>query len=175
MAAAVTLGILLIPAPAAAWDFTTPKPPAAKDRVIEVVDKIAPKRWNVRKAVNWLDRYTASDMRVVKRCSGKAYRCITLRSGKVRQGLDPKKRRELYARCKPLQADVCPFVNLPNAKKSHWGEGITAAQMQEIQWVIPRLVAQISFTEWTSGGNLRHATFKGLREDKKPRDVVREQ
>lgn len=86
MAAAVTLGILLIPAPAAAWDFTTPKPPAAKDRVIEVVDKVAPKRWNVRKAVNWLDRYTASDMRVVKRCSGKAYRCITLRSGKVRQG-----------------------------------------------------------------------------------------
>jgi bifunctional non-homologous end joining protein LigD len=95
-------------------------------------------------------------------------------AGKVRQGLNPRIRRELYARLEPLLADVCPFSNLPNSQKSHWGEGITAAQMKELCWVMPRLVAQVSFTEWTSGGNLRHGTFKGLREDKDPIEVVRE-
>lgn len=55
----------------------------ADKRVIEVVDKVKPGAWKVGKAVNWLDRYTASDMRLVKKCSGKAYRCITIRSGLV--------------------------------------------------------------------------------------------
>ena len=36
------------------------------------------------------------------------------------------------------------------------------------------LVAQIGFTEWTPGGKLRHPRFLGLREDKRPEDVVRE-
>jgi bifunctional non-homologous end joining protein LigD len=95
-------------------------------------------------------------------------------AGKVRQGLNPQIRRALHAALMQIEADVCPFANLPNSKKSHWGEGITAEQMKEIQWVIPRVVAQVSFTEWTSGGNLRHATFKGIRPDKKAKDVVRE-
>jgi bifunctional non-homologous end joining protein LigD len=95
-------------------------------------------------------------------------------AGKVRQGLDPKNRRELHTALMRIAADVCPFANLPNSRKSHWGGGITAEQMKEIQWVIPRMVAQVSFTEWTSGGNLRHATFKGIRTDKQAEDVVRE-
>ena len=95
-------------------------------------------------------------------------------AGKVRQGLNPRNRRELHAALMQIASDDCPFANLPNSKKSHWGEGITAEQMKEIQWVIPGVVAQVSFTEWTSGGNLRHATFKGIRPDKKPQDVVRE-
>jgi bifunctional non-homologous end joining protein LigD len=40
--------------------------------------------------------------------------------------------------------------------------------------VKPKLVAQVSFTEWTRGGNLRHASYKGLRDDKRAREVVRE-
>ena len=94
--------------------------------------------------------------------------------GKVRQGLTPLKRRELHALFKPLLTDVCPFANLPNTRKSHWGEGITAEQMKEIQWVIPKVVAQVSFTEWTSAGNLRHGEFQGIRDDKAPGEVVRE-
>jgi bifunctional non-homologous end joining protein LigD len=46
--------------------------------------------------------------------------------------------------------------------------------MKEIQWVIPKVVAQVSFTEWTRGGNLRHGTFQRIRNDKVPADVVRE-
>jgi len=43
-----------------------------------------------------------------------------------------------------------------------------------VHWVKPRLVAQIGFTEWTAGGKLRHPRFLGLRDDKRPEDVVRE-
>ena len=41
-------------------------------------------------------------------------------------------------------------------------------------WVEPRLVAEVEFTEWTREGILRHPSYKGLRDDKDPREVVRE-
>jgi ATP-dependent DNA ligase len=40
--------------------------------------------------------------------------------------------------------------------------------------VQPKLVAEVGFTEWTAEGKLRHPRFLGLRDDKKPKDVVRE-
>ncbi len=43
------------------------------------------------------------------------------------------------------------------------------------RFVEPRLVAAVAFTEWTSSGSIRHPSFKGLRLDKDPRDVVREE
>jgi bifunctional non-homologous end joining protein LigD len=43
-----------------------------------------------------------------------------------------------------------------------------------MQWVTPKLVAQIRFVEWTAGQHLRHAAFLGLREDKRAKDVRRE-
>ena len=43
-----------------------------------------------------------------------------------------------------------------------------------VQWVKPKLVVEISFTEWTADGLLRHPVFQGLREDKKPVEVKRE-
>jgi bifunctional non-homologous end joining protein LigD len=39
-------------------------------------------------------------------------------------------------------------------------------------WVKPKLVAEEKFTEWTSGGEMRHPAFLGLWEGKKPMDVV---
>ena len=41
-------------------------------------------------------------------------------------------------------------------------------------WVKPRYVVEVEFTEWTAGGHVRHPSLQGFREDKKPRDVVRE-
>ena len=46
--------------------------------------------------------------------------------------------------------------------------------MKELCWPKPKLVAKISFTEWTNYGLLRHATFEGLRDDKEPYRVIRE-
>jgi bifunctional non-homologous end joining protein LigD len=43
-----------------------------------------------------------------------------------------------------------------------------------IRYVRPRLVAQVSFAEWTPAGHVRHPTFRGLRADKSPRDCKRE-
>ena len=89
VAAVLSAVICGTPAPAAAAvplagiDWSTPTTTPPNKRVIEVVDKISPTAWRVSAAVTWLDRYTASDMRMVSRCSGKAYRCITVRQGYV--------------------------------------------------------------------------------------------
>ena len=95
-------------------------------------------------------------------------------AGKVRQGFNPASRTRLLEAMRPLLAHKCPFANLPTSKKSHFGEGITAEEMSELCWLKPKVVAQISFTEWTNYGLLRHATFEGLRDDKDPREVRRE-
>ena len=95
-------------------------------------------------------------------------------AGKVRAGFTPHLRREVFGRLKPLHRDTCPFVDLPNSKMSHWGGGVTEDQMDEMQWVTPKLVAQIRFVEWTTDDHLRHAAFLGIRDDKRPADVTRE-
>ena len=38
----------------------------------------------------------------------------------------------------------------------------------------PELVCEVEFTEWTGAGILRHPSYKGLRDDREPREVVRE-
>jgi bifunctional non-homologous end joining protein LigD len=43
-----------------------------------------------------------------------------------------------------------------------------------VHWVEPALVAQVGFSEWTTAGQLRHPRYLGLRDDKRPADVVRE-
>lgn len=95
-------------------------------------------------------------------------------AGKVRTGFTPHLRRQVTARLEPLRTDRCPFVDLPNSKTSHWGGGVTPEQMSEMQWVTPKLVAQIRFVEWTADGHLRHAAFLGLRTDKRASSVRRE-
>jgi bifunctional non-homologous end joining protein LigD len=83
-------------------------------------------------------------------------------------------RRRLLEQMRPLLTARSAFSNLPTSRKSHFGEGITAAEMKELCWLEPELVAQVSFAEWTNYGLLRHATFRGLRDDKNPRSIVRE-
>jgi bifunctional non-homologous end joining protein LigD len=97
-----------------------------------------------------------------------------LSAGKVRAGLTPRLRRELFDALKPLQQKRCPFANLPDAKTSHWGEGITADDMETITWLKPTTVVQVAFTEWSRDGRLRHAALLGVRDDVAARDVRRE-
>ena len=46
--------------------------------------------------------------------------------------------------------------------------------MKKCVWVRPELVAMIEFLEWTEGDRLRHSKFIALRDDKDPREVVKE-
>jgi len=45
---------------------------------------------------------------------------------------------------------------------------------KSVHWVEPEIVAEVGFTEWTDDGRLRHPRFLGLRRDKPPREVHRE-
>ena len=81
---------------------------------------------------------------------------------KVGTGFDDRLLRELGAQLRTLEVTQPPFSdNLPPGQPG-------------VHWVRPELVAQVSFMQWTSSGGLRHASFKGLREDKAAKDVVAE-
>lgn len=95
-------------------------------------------------------------------------------SGKVRAGFNRFTRSKLLGSMQPFETSACPFTDLPTGKTGRWGEGITADDMKEMRWLKPELVAQIRFTEWTRAGNLRHATYLGLRDDKQPQEIIRE-
>ena len=93
---------------------------------------------------------------------------------KVKDGFVPRIRDEIFPTLKTLRAARCPFTNLPEKKTSRWGESLTAEKMNQFRWVTPKLVCQVQFVEWTNAGHLRHCTFIGMRDDKKPAKVVRE-
>jgi bifunctional non-homologous end joining protein LigD len=95
-------------------------------------------------------------------------------AAKVGTGFDQKLLASLHERLEKLRRPDCPFANLPEARSGRWGAGLTAAQMKLCTWVQPKLVCQVRFAEWTRDNHLRQPAFLGLREDKKPRDVVRE-
>jgi ATP-dependent DNA ligase len=94
---------------------------------------------------------------------------------RVRNGFVPASRRRVFEKLRPLVATKCPFVNLPETRKARWGEALTAEKMKKCVWVRPEIVAQVEFLEWTEGEHLRHSKFAGLRGDKEPRSVVKEQ
>jgi len=83
-------------------------------------------------------------------------------AGKVGTGFTRATLEELSERLAPLVRETSAFE--PE-------KGIPRAAT----WVEPELVAQIAFMEWTSDGRLRHPSFLGLRFDKSPREVVREE
>lgn len=95
-------------------------------------------------------------------------------AAKTRNGFTPRLRMDIYKQLQKLRTDVCPFANLPEAKSGRWGAGLTAEKMAECRWVKPELVGQFEFVEWTPDNHLRHSRFVALREDKNPRNVIRE-
>jgi len=97
-----------------------------------------------------------------------------LYAGRTRSGFTPASRDQLFRRFGVLAAAECPFADLPEAKGGRWGEGLTAEKMEDCRWLVPLLVGQFEFVEWTPDGHLRHGRFMGLREGQEPRGVVRE-
>lgn len=82
-------------------------------------------------------------------------------AGKVGTGFDQETLERLGRELGSLERSTSPFNQAPG------GDGV--------HFVTPRLVAEFGFTEWTRAGKLRHPRFLGLRRDKDPREVVREQ
>jgi bifunctional non-homologous end joining protein LigD len=81
--------------------------------------------------------------------------------GKIGTGFSDKTLRELKKQLVSLEQEKCPFATRPT------GVG-------RPHWVKPRLVAEVSFSEWTDDGRMRHPAFLGLRADKPATSVVRE-
>jgi bifunctional non-homologous end joining protein LigD len=81
-------------------------------------------------------------------------------AGKVGTGFSAKMRSWLR---EELAKDVVPKPMVTDVPR-----------IKDATWVKPRLVGQVSFTEWTSDHRLRHPSFLGLREDKEVNEVVKE-
>jgi ATP-dependent DNA ligase len=81
----------------------------------------------------------------------------------------------IFSKLKHLATPTCPFLNLPETRRSRFEEELNAEKMKKSVWLSPEAVAQIEFLEWTEGDRLRHSKFVGLREDKNPRSAVKEQ
>lgn len=82
-------------------------------------------------------------------------------AGKVGTGYDERTLRDLRARLDKLEQRGSPFAERVREKGSHW--------------VSPEMVVEVGFSEWTGDGKLRHPRYTGLRDDKAPGEVVREQ
>jgi DNA ligase D-like protein (predicted ligase) len=95
-------------------------------------------------------------------------------AARVRAGLVPATRRQVFEKIKHLKTPKCPFANLPEATAGRWGQGLTAEKMKECVWVRPEVVARLDFLEWTGADHLRHTKFVAIRDDKDPSKVVRE-
>jgi bifunctional non-homologous end joining protein LigD len=81
--------------------------------------------------------------------------------GKVGTGFTESDRGELLARLTPRSTS--PF-----------GAALPSAVTRGAHWVRPEVVGEVSFTEWTPDGVLRHPVWRGERVDKSVKQVVRE-
>lgn len=83
-------------------------------------------------------------------------------AGRVGSGFSDAELARLEARLTPLRTATDPFVGVP------------AADAADALWVQPALVGEVEFAEFTPGGILRHARWRGLRPDRTPEEVSRD-
>ncbi|HEX9172322.1 MAG TPA: DNA ligase D [Telluria sp.] len=82
-------------------------------------------------------------------------------AGNVGSGFNEATLRELKKKLDALATDDSPFPPKSVAGRKH-------------HWVKPKLIAEVSFSEWTNTGSVRHPVFQGLREDKPAKGITRE-
>ncbi|MGB3390946.1 MAG: DNA ligase D [Pseudaminobacter sp.] len=83
--------------------------------------------------------------------------------GRVGTGFSTLVAEDLLRRLERLRIPSSPFA-----------EKLTAEEARQVRYVRPELVAEAEFRAWTADGNLRHASFRGLREDKPAHEIVLE-
>jgi bifunctional non-homologous end joining protein LigD len=84
-------------------------------------------------------------------------------AGRTGTGFTRETARDIWKQLQPLRQDKPSFGKLPEEERGR--KGI---------WVEPKLVAEVTFQGFTAQKHVRHAAFKGLREDKPAQEVVRE-
>lgn len=83
--------------------------------------------------------------------------------GRVGTGFTVAIAEDLFKRLKPLERKTSPFTGT-----------LPAVARRNLIYVAPELVAEVEFRAWSADGNLRHASFRGLRDDKQAGAVERE-
>jgi bifunctional non-homologous end joining protein LigD len=84
-------------------------------------------------------------------------------AGHVGTGFTAAALADAERRLRPLERKTSPFA-----------VGPPRADARDAHWVTPKLVGEVTFTEWTADGRLRHPSWRGFRLDKSPGDVVPE-
>jgi bifunctional non-homologous end joining protein LigD len=84
-------------------------------------------------------------------------------AGRAGTGFSTKLRVELKKMIDRLARPTKPFAEIPR------DPGLRRAV-----WAEPKLVGEVAFAEWTNENIIRHPSFQGLREDKNPKEVIRE-
>jgi len=93
-------------------------------------------------------------------------------TGKVGTGFPDKLQKEMMQLFEPLIIQKSPFntesdINKPSRFRPN-------PPVADATWIKPQLICEVSYREMTSDGIMRHPSFKGLREDKKAKEVVQE-
>jgi bifunctional non-homologous end joining protein LigD len=84
-------------------------------------------------------------------------------AGRVGTGYSAAVAQSLFKRLDEIGIDKNPF-----------DEKLTGLEKKDVVFVDPVLVAEVEFLGWTADAHIRHAAFRGLREDKEAKDIVRE-
>ena len=79
-------------------------------------------------------------------------------TGRVGTGFSESLQKEIIGKLKKIKSDEIPVINPPGGK--------------DIQWVKPLYVCEVKFSGWTEERIMRHASFRGLRSDKEPEEIV---
>ncbi|SKC43610.1 ATP-dependent DNA ligase [Okibacterium fritillariae] len=82
--------------------------------------------------------------------------------GRVGTGFSQADLAAIGKRLDALERKTSPFIEVPSDV------------MRDAHWVTPKVVGEVTFGDWTDSGHLRHPSWRGVRVDKTPEDVVRE-
>lgn len=151
---------------------------ACKFGIEGIVSKLADSRYESTRNRNWLKikclkrqefviaGYTLSDkgLPFSSLVLGVYEKGKLIYAGRAGTGFSNQMRVDLKKTLDKLKRPTRPFAKIP-----------VDPGLRRAVWVEPTLVGEVAFTEWTDEDIIRHPSFQGLREDKKPVDVIREE